>query len=259
MSNQIAFKTRTQYGPVWINKDEDILQLKFDRLSIQSEISISSPQQLRMKNLQYLMGLLLFIRPPKNVLLLGVGGGSLIQFLRYYMPQCHITGVEYDAELLQFVQKNLLLPEAGENIDYQITDARDYIKQCNKSFDLIIVDIFTGDESPDWLLEDEYIDHLKRLLSSRGALGYNLLVNNEKSFDRFYQQLGVTFANQTLMMETEDYENLLVYALNFKAKKKSISQHLQHAQELHEKYQLPFNETLSMIFSMNGSDSEIIY
>jgi spermidine synthase len=259
MSNRVAFKTRTQFGPVWINKDQDILQLKFDKLAIQSEINIKAPHELRMQNLRYLMGVLLFIQPPKNVLLLGVGGGSLIQFLRHYLPETHITGVEYDAELLQFVQKHLLLPDSDKYIDYQVTDARLYIEHCQQNFDLIIVDIFDSSASPDWLLDKKYIDHLKRLLSPRGALGCNLLVENEKTFNRYYQQLRHQFDSQTLMMETEDYENLLVYALNFKARKKTITQHMQHAQQLQEQYLLPFNEILSLIFSMNSSDSEIIY
>lgn len=259
MSNKVAHRTQTQYGPVWINRQQDILQLKFDRLAIQSEININEPHQLRMNNLQYLMGILLFMDVPKSVLLLGVGGGSLIHFLRHYAPETHITGVEYDAELLQFVQKHLMLPQADKNLAYEITDARDYIAYCNKRFDLIIVDIFDGDQTPNWLLQNESSKHLKRLLSARGALGYNLLVENEKSFKRHYQQLRNQYARQTLLMETEDYENLLVYALNFKAQKKSISEQMHHAQLLHDKFPLPFIETLSMIYTMNSSESEIIY
>ena len=259
MSNKVAHRTKTQFGPVWINRHQDILQLKFDRLAIQSEINAAEPHQLRMKNLQFLMGLLLFMDAPKNVLLLGVGGGSLIQFMRHYFPDTHITGIEYDEKLLQFVQKHLLLPQPDDFLSYEISDARDYIAHCNQQFDLIIVDIFDGDQTPDWLLQNDTSKRLKRLLSKRGAVGYNLLIESEKVFNRFYQQLRNQFARQTLMMETEDYENLLVYALNFSARKKSIAEQMQHAQLLQEKYPLPFMQTLSMIYAMNSSDSEIIY
>ncbi len=259
MSNKVAHRTKTRFGPVWINRHQDILQLKFDRLAIQSEINAVEPHQLRMKNLQLLMGLLLFMDAPKSVLLLGVGGGSLIQFMRHYFPDTHITGVEYDEELLQFVQKHLLLPQPDDFLKYEISDARDYIAHCNQQFDLIIVDIFNGDQTPDWLIQNDTSKRLKRLLSKRGALGFNLLIENEKVFNRFYQQLRNQFARQTLVIESEDYENLLIYALNFSAHKKSIAEQMQHAQLLQEQYPLPFMQTLSMIYAMNSSDSEIIY
>ncbi len=259
MSNKVAHRTKTRFGPVWINRHQDILQLKFDRLAIQSEINAVEPHQLRMKNLQLLMGLLLFMDAPKSVLLLGVGGGSLIQFMRHYFPDTHITGVEYDEELLQFVQKHLLLPQPDDSLKYEISDARDYIAHCNQQFDLIIVDIFNGDQTPEWLIQNDTSKRLKRLLSKRGALGFNLLIENEKVFTRFYQQLRNQFARQTLVIESEDYENLLIYALNFSAPKKSIAEQMQHAQLLQEQYPLPFMQTLSMIYAMNSSDSEIIY
>lgn len=259
MSIKEIIKTQTQHGPVWINRQQDILQLKFDKLAIQSEINIRKPHQLRMKNLQYLMGILLFIEPPSNVLLLGVGGGSLIQFLRHHMPQTHITGVEYDAELLQIAQNHLLLPGADQNINYQVIDAREYLAHCQQSYDLIIVDIFDKFESPKWLLQNDFINQLKSLLSPRGAVGYNLLFKNENSLKRFYKQMREKYARQTLLMETEEYQNILIYAFNSKPEKKSISEYMQRAQYLQDIYALPFHETLAKIYSVNTSDAEIIY
>jgi spermidine synthase len=258
MNTKEIFKTRTRHGPVWINQQQDILQLKFDKLATQSEINASEPHQLRMNNLQYLMGILLFIEAPRNLLLLGVGGGSLIHFVRHYLPETHITGVEYDAELLQIAQDHLLLPPAGSFIDYQIADAREYIQHCRESYDLIIVDIFDAFRSPSWLLQNDTIKRLKGLLSPRGAIGYNLLINSDKDFKDFYQQLRNRYQRQALVMETQDYQNILFYALNFIAQKKSITEYMQLGLQLHETYPLPFNEVMSTIYSMNPTDSGLL-
>ncbi len=258
MNIKEVFKTQTQHGPVWINQQQDILQLKFDMVATQSEVNTREPHQLRMNNLKYLMSVLLFIEPPRNILLLGVGGGSLIHFVRHYLPQTHITGVEYDAELLEIVHEHFLLPPAGPFIDYQIADAREYIKHCQDSYDLIIVDLFNAFQSPQWLLQSNTINLLQGLLSPRGAIGYNLLINSDKDFKKFYQQLRNRFQRQTLFMETQDYQNILFYALNFKVDKKSISEYLQLAQQLQETYPLPFNEVLSTIYSMNPTDAGML-
>lgn len=255
MSVKELFKTHTQHGPVWVNQKQEILQLKFDKLATQSEINTHRPHELRMKNLQYLMGLLMFIEAPRKLLLLGVGGGSLIHFVRHYLPQTHITGVEYDAELLQIAQDHLMLPPADAFINYQIADAREYIEYCQDSYDLIIVDIFDAFQSPDWLLKSTTINRMKALLTARGAIGYNLLINSEKDFKGFYQQLRNRFERQSLFIETEDYQNLLFYALNFKVPKRSITEYMQLALQLYETYPLPFSDVMATIYSMNATDS----
>jgi spermidine synthase len=258
MKQEIIHQAETQFGPVWIQQQQHILQLKFDPLATQSEINSKQPYQLRMKNLQYLMGILFFIPPPRKILLLGVGGGSLIHFVRHYLPQTHITGVEYDAELLNIVQSYLMLPPEGEFVKYHIADARQYISYCQDSYDMIIVDIFDANESPKWLLQGNTIGQLKKLLSPRGAIGYNLLIDDEKDFNRFNQQLRNRFQRQTLFMETEEYENILFYALNFKAEKKSMPEYMELGLQLHETYPLPFNEIMATAYSMNPAGDGLL-
>jgi spermidine synthase len=258
MRPKIIHQSETRFGPVWVQQQKDILQLKFDKLAIQSEINTRQPQELRMKNLQYLMGVLFFIPPPRSILLLGVGGGSLIHFVRHYLPQTHITGVEYDDELMDIVQTHLLLPPAGDFIDYHITDARDYIATCQHHYDLIIVDVFDADQSPKWLLQSDVTRQLKNLLTARGAIGYNLLIDNEKEFTNFDRLLSKSFRQQTLYMETEEYENILFYALNFKSKVKSMTEYMEIGLQLQQIYALPFNEIMATAYSMNATGEGLL-
>lgn len=70
--------------------------------------------------------------------------------------------------------------------------------------------------------------------------------------------LNPLFQQQTLYLETEDYENLLVYGLNFKAKAQRLEQQLQHCAELEEKYEIPFGQILSLLYDRNPQGSGII-
>ncbi|MCP4077199.1 MAG: methyltransferase [Gammaproteobacteria bacterium] len=254
------FKTSTQHGDVLIKQHGDILKMVFatEPDATQSAINQKQPQQLVMENLQFLMGILLFIEPPKNILLLGVGAGSMVQFFRHFHPGSYITAVDYDTELIEIAQQQMLLPEADEWLEYVIQDARQYINNCQHQFDLILVDIFDGSQSPDWTRNKEFTSQLKNCLSEHGAVAYNLLINSETAFKTFYQLLRQTFSQQTLCLETEDYENLLLYALNFEPEKRSMMQNLEFAQQLQMKYQLPFSQILSVIYNINPVDSGII-
>lgn len=260
MAEKCIFESSTALADIRIERCNDELQLKFntDSEAIQSAINIEHPHQLVMQNLQYLMGILLFIPEPKNILLLGVGGGSLVHFFRHYLPQCHINAVEYNPELLDIAFRHLHLPKASERLDYIIDDARSFLEQDTGVYDLIVVDIFEGNLSPPWLQQETFIQQIKTRLSSQGAVSFNLLINDKKTFKDFYRIFRTLFQQQTLCLEAEEYENLLVYGLNFSAPAKTMSLNLQLGWQLSQQYDLPFTQVLSAIYDINPVDSGVI-
>ena len=247
-------------GKAQVRQQGDILQLVFDNEAdaIQSAIDLKQPHRLVMKNLQYLMGILLFMPAPQKILLLGVGGGSLIQFFRHYLPQSHITAVDYDQSLLDLAHQQMLLPQASPQLSYAVLDARQFIADATQQFDLIVVDIFDGSQSPKWLLQDEFTRQLQGCLSKQGALAYNLLMQSETAFSTFYKRLRHIFRSQTLCLEAEEYENILLYALNFEPPKRSMMQSIEHAALTETRYPLPFSQILSVIYNINPVDAGII-
>lgn len=255
-SDQIS----TTHRNIDIQQKDGQLQLVFSNQpqAIQSAINIQAPQKLVMTNLQYLMGILQFISPPQKILLLGVGGGSLVHFFRHFFPQSHITGVDYDQQLIQFAQTKMQLPEAGQQLQYVFADARQYIQQCQQHYDLIVVDIFAGSQSPEWTRDKAFIQQLKNCLSNQGAIACNMLISSDQSFKKFYSLLRELFNRQTLCLESPEYENILLYALNFSVESRTMMQNLQLATELNDRYQLPFTEILQVIYNINPVDSGII-
>lgn len=260
MTEKNPFQQQTKLTTVRIEHSGNEHHLKFetDTDAIQSAINMKQPHQLVMQNLQYLMGILQFIPEPKKILILGVGGGSLIHFFRHYLPNSEITGVEYNAELMNIAFDRLKLPRAETNLSYVIEDARHYIKTCEEKFDLIVLDIFDSGVSPDWSLHQGFNRHLKNRLTPQGAVAYNLLIQSEKGFSRFYQLMRELYQQQTLCLETEDYENILVYALNFKNRPSSLTHNLQKSMQFTEMYDLPFNQIMKVIYDINPQGAGII-
>ncbi len=260
MTGKRIFETTTDKARVRIEQNRQQLHLKFDsdREAIQSAIDLQRPHCLVMQNLLYLMGILLFIPPPERILLLGVGGGALVHFFRHYLPESRITAVDYNAELLEIASREMQLPAADERLQYVVEDARDFTANRQHNYDLIVVDIFDAGLTPGWLLQQPFSQQLKHCLTARGAVAYNLLPRSEHQANRFLQMLNPLFQQQTLYLETEDYENLLVYGLNFKAKAQRLEQQLQHCAELEEKYEIPFGQILSLLYDRNPQGSGII-
>jgi spermidine synthase len=260
MNPQAKLHATTRHTGLSIERQDDRLLLRFDGDgdAIQSLIDSREPQRLLMDNLVYLMGILMFIDEPSDILLLGVGGGSLIHYLRHHLPSARITAVEYDNELIDLAQQHMQLPLPDARLSYVIDDAHEFITHDTQSYDLVIVDVFQGRHSPPWLLQAPTLGSLKRRLTARGALACNLLLSSEKAFTDYYRQLRRSFDSQTLCLETEQYQNLLIYALNFRPRQHDMSHWMQRAQIGEQRYGLPASAILSTAYAINPVGSGII-
>ncbi len=81
-----------------------------------------------------------------NVLILGLGGGTVAKLLRKKYPNAKITGVEIDPIMVELGEKYLDLGKY--NINIKIADALTY-KLLPITYDLVIVDTYLGDKYVD--------------------------------------------------------------------------------------------------------------
>jgi spermidine synthase len=83
----------------------------------------------------------------KNILILGLGGGTLAKLLRKKYPDAEITGVEIDPVMVELGRKYLDLDKY--DVDVKIADASkwltDYSLKSTDHYDLAIVDTYLGD------------------------------------------------------------------------------------------------------------------
>lgn len=112
-----------------------------------------------------------------RVLVLGVGGGSVLKMLNEYFSCSHICGVELNPLHIKFAQD--YFDVTGSEFDLIEADAIDFVKQYRgEKFDLIIDDLFYEDDgepvkvaSPDntWLM------NLYAILKPGGVVAMNFV------------------------------------------------------------------------------------
>ena len=68
--------------------------------STQSEMRLDDPEALVSEYTRKMMGFLLFRARPQRILMIGLGGGSLVKYCHRHLPTSHITAVEIDAEVI---------------------------------------------------------------------------------------------------------------------------------------------------------------
>ncbi|HEY5600882.1 MAG TPA: fused MFS/spermidine synthase [Patescibacteria group bacterium] len=110
----------------------------------------------------------------KNVLVLGFGAGSVVSVILKNWPSAKITGVEIDPEVIEVAKKHFRLDESVNVVNI---DALKFLKKNDKKFDLILVDLYLGENLPSFLTSSEFVKYLKKA-------GNNLIIFNFLYFGR---------------------------------------------------------------------------
>lgn len=251
------FKIDTTYNSMDVVVAGDRLEFRSRDNSLQSVIDLKNPHHLQLRNLEFLMAALLFIEDPGRILILGTAGGSLLHFLKHHYPQARITALDIDIELIEELLKRKILPAADIGLEYVYVDAAHFLRACDQKYDLILVDVFSGSQSPAWLLEKESSSHLYRLLNEPGAVGYNLIIDSEHDFKGFYRNLRLVFAGQTLCLPVKGFENTIAFAFR-SPEQRDMSANMRQAMSMSERLGLDLMRVLSVIYNTNPVDRGVI-
>jgi spermidine synthase len=170
---RIEASFRSLFGTVKILKQEPDANGNFSRLYFQDGISQNAVEGNGASRSFYtyaLEALTLTYRPDaKQVLALGLGAGMTPARLAARGIQTDI--VEIDPASLQAARRFFALDEKKTPV-YQ-TDARTFVQRCPRAYDVIVVDLFHGDGTPDYLITRDFFRDLKRCLGTGGVAVFN--------------------------------------------------------------------------------------
>lgn len=115
----------------------------------------------------------------KNILVLGLGGGSIIKSLRQVFEyELGIVAVEIDPVIIQIANKEFgVLPDYRTEI--VCTDAYDYVVTDPSKFDLIIIDLFIDTRVPEKFVSQDFWKRIKTKVRDNGCIIFNSI--NESS------------------------------------------------------------------------------
>ncbi len=113
-----------------------------------------------------------------RVLVLGVGGGAVINALNHLLTVKHITGVDFDPLHLRIAKKHFL--QNPKNVRLVECDAQAFVVRDTKAtYDFIIEDLFCGapDDSSEAIrpiaVDVEWLQALNEKLIAQGVLAIN--------------------------------------------------------------------------------------
>ena len=169
-SFQTRFERESLYGWVRVidKLKENIRLLTVDASTI-GAASISHGENLL--TYQKIVTLISALAPNmKSALLIGQGAGHMAMTLKNY--GIVTDTLEIDPAVAEAANEYFGFAPTGKRI---IGDARYEIRQLKGSYDLIILDVFTGGSEPTHLLTVEALDQLHGLLTDHGMLALNFV------------------------------------------------------------------------------------
>ncbi len=166
--------------------------LRHDREQNQSCYLLKQPRKLVFDYTKLSM-LGAMARPDaKHILIIGLGGGTLVKAYHFLLPDAQITSVEIDPAVVKVAKKYFHLPEEPWHTivakDARIFVKRQLLKQT--SYDLIILDAFNGDYIPEHLMTREFFTEIKQLLNNKG-----IALANTFATSKLYHSESATYAN----------------------------------------------------------------
>lgn len=133
----------------------------------------------------------------KNVLLLGLGGGTIVKLLNKNLPDAKITALEIDPIMIDFAAKYFEIKNS-KNLKIINDDAFNWFAKNKQQYDLIIIDLFKGKQFPEDLYSPKFLNKLK---NQTGTIIINCLFFDEykKKAENFIKTIEKYFDKMILI------------------------------------------------------------
>ncbi len=214
---KVIHRERSLYSTILVDQRGSTLCLQFSVRSDQrnqSCVDQKNPKKLVFGYAKMMLSSLLLQPDPHDILIIGLGGGTLPTTLHELYPNARIDVVEIDPAV-KTVAETYFNFTASEQVVVFLQDARVFTKRAlirDESYDLIMLDAFNGDYIPEHLMTREYVEESRQLLRAGGVL-----VANTFSISKLYDHESETYRavfGEFYNVTTNDSANRIIIARN---------------------------------------------
>lgn len=198
------------YARPFVLDDGECLYLYFSIRLMQSAMRREAPDALELRYTQAMMACLLFKPRPRRLLLIGLGGGSLVKFCHRRLPGTQVVAVELDPDVIAF-RDLFRVPADDERLAVVCGDGAAVLAAADKGMDFILVDGFDRAGYAPALAGREFIETAFAKLSGGGILVVNL-AGDPASYAGLVGCVMAVFDNRAIVVPIAEDGNHVLYA-----------------------------------------------
>jgi spermidine synthase len=132
------------------------------------------PLELDLSYTRAMMSFQLFRPDPRDILIVGLGGGSLSKYCFHKFPSARVTTVEIDERVIA-LREQFFIPPESERFRIVHADAAEYLPGKVGVADVMLLDGFDASGLPGSLSSQYFYDCCHAALRDEGVLVANLL------------------------------------------------------------------------------------
>lgn len=212
MDEYTRWSLRPDVGAPFTLRTENTLSLHFEGLHVQSEMSLEDPYRLLLHYTQAMMAFKLFKQDPSNILIVGLGGGSLSKYCFRRFPESKIVTIE-NSEAVIGLRDLFKIPEDSERFQIVHADAGEYMRRVNQAYDVLLLDGFTADGLPEHLFSETFYRNCYHALADGGILVANLL-GGDRHLHEQIGRIAIAFNRNCMIAYATGCDNYIVMASN---------------------------------------------
>ena len=216
-AGRVIHKERSLYRTVMVVQDRNRLCMQFSVRRDQRNQSCKDrrdPRRIVFEYAKLVFASFLANPKPQNILVVGLGGGTLPVAFRELLPAARIDVVEIDQAVVSVAEEYFDYAATAPGKLY-VQDARTFGKRAatrDIRYDLIVLDAFNGDYIPEHLMTREYLLETQALLAPGGVV-----VANTFSISKLYHHESATYASvfgQLFNVKSPASANRVIMAVN---------------------------------------------
>lgn len=208
-------KTNGFAHTVEISEEAGVRYLHFGSAWVQGAMRIRKPEALELEYTREMLTCLLWrdwALWPRNILLIGLGAGSLAKFLYRHLPRARLRVVEIDPRMPAFAQANFGLPATSPRLAIDIADGSMFMRGTAERFDLILVDGFDHRARAGALDTPAFYRDCAARLAPGGMMATNLF-GNVRGFDKSLRRVDDAFSGRVVVLPPGEMGNVIVFGL----------------------------------------------
>lgn len=258
IQGSVIDRRRDEQGEIIVTEDGDRRTLYFGKGIMQSTIRIDRPDLLLEDYHEAMMSSLIFNSEPASVLLIGLGGCSLVHFLLKALPDLALDIVEIRKQVIDLAKEYFFLPPEKPNLRIVHASGVDFIEHRAsdlRKHDMIIVDAFDESGPAASLLDKDFLSSCRRQLSRSGIFVMNLWNSPEHDFPARYRSIQDAFENNALkLLLSESYRNAVAFGFNDPAMRHHLLDRRFKADDLQGRHGINFPRYLKYLYWQNFDD-----
>lgn len=243
---------------VYVSEKFGVRSLHIGSDTVQSAMRLARPNDLELSYTRSMMACLLFQADPRNVLMVGLGGGSVAKYVYHQLPGAKLRVLELDPQVVAIARQCFLVPPDDARFQVIIGDGAEYMARDDVRADVIMVDGYDAESHVEALATREFYADCRARLTAGGMLVVNLW-GGDREFNDVLKRIEDAFPDGTLCLPARKLGNVIAFGFRDPPGPLLWEVLRARAVELEARYGMEFPQFVAGLHAMNRHDEDRLY